>query len=410
MKRELLNAQRTTLALIAVTVFANAARAQSRTPVPSPAPGEFGHAPRGWRASADVRLAETADDNVFLLPDARKGTLDSLSAAGVVSSRYRNMVSSNDYITNLRAGGEMRGPGLRGRDLTLNGDARYEFYQRNGERRNVELRAGLTQSVRRGGQLQLRAELTPRYFYRDLMADAIDQNGDGRIQSSERIYAAAVYSESEFAAGYRQRLVTPADDRGIAVRMSAELGYYSRSYQAPFATRGYHGPEATLGLGLEAAHTQLDASYMRGGYAARPGVAVLLLNEQDFNVDFNGNGTTTDTRVRSVQTIDASRTEQELSVQLRRGLMAKLEARGGVAHRWRSYGSSQPYDVYYNTRRDHRDDAGLSLGIHLHDRLRMDIGGNAQLQKLARSIRPTTAGEVTDYTRRRLFVSWSYHR
>lgn len=410
MKRELLNARHTAFALIAVTVLAQAARAQSRPPVPTRAAAESGHAPRGWRASADVRLAETADDNVFLLPDTRKARLDSLSAAGVVSSRYRNMASSNDFITNLRAGGELRGPGLRGRELTLNGGARYEFYQRNGERRNVELRAGLTQSVRRGGQLQLRAELTPRYFYRDFMTDAVDQNGDGSIQSSERIYAAGVYRESEVAAGYRQRLVTPADDRGIAVRMSAELGYYSRSYQAPFATRGYRGPEATLGLGFDAGRTQLDASYMRGGYTARPGAAVLLLNEQDFNVDFNGNGSTTDSRVRSVQTIDASRTEQELSVQLRRSLTAKFEARGGLTHRWRSYGSSQPYDVYYNTRRDHRDDAGIALGIRLNDRLRMDVGGNAQLQKLARSIRPTATGEVTDYTRRRLFVSWSYHR
>ncbi|NUQ21997.1 MAG: hypothetical protein HOQ09_13695 [Gemmatimonadaceae bacterium] len=365
---------------------------------------------KGWRASGEFGIGETADDNVFLLPDARKAALDSLSAAGTATSRYHNMPSSSDYITTLRASGEVKHRGLRGHDLALTAGARYEHYQLDAERRNVSLRLNAAQSLGQGSQLRLRGQLTPRYFYRDYMADAIDLNLDGRIQSSERVYAAGTYRESEVAAGYRRRLVDGTGSRPLTASLDLDAAYVSRQYEAPFQTRDYHGPETTLGLDVETDRTRLGLSYSYGAFRATPGTAVLVLNESDFGVDLNGNGNVGDSHVRSVQMVDFSRAEQNAGLAIRRSLSRTVDARVSLEHRWRTYGSSQPYDVYNNTRRDHRDEGGLALGFRAGEHLRMELGGSAQVQRVSRSLRPSATGEVTDYTRRRIFLNWTYRR
>jgi hypothetical protein len=363
-----------------------------------------------WRLAPALRVVETFDDNPFLLSDARRAGVDAPSTSSLTSGRYTSMAGSNDFITSLRGGLHAEGPALLGRKLTLGADARYEYYQRNAKRRNVFYDLRAVQALGHGTHLGARAELQPRYFFRNYLADAIDLSGDGTIQTAERVYAAGTYSDQEYTGELRQRLVKSTEDHPFGAQLTLEGGHKVRDYQQPFQTRGYKGPFAGASAELDlTANVALEGDYRRSSLRSTPGTSVVLLNEPDFNQDFNGNGTTTDLRVRSVQAVDFSRIEQDMAASLRVSASDAVETTLSYGRRLRSYQSKQPYDVYNNTRRDHRDRFGLDVAYRFSPGRSVHIGGNGEVQKLTNTLRPSaTIDDATDYTRKGFYVSWSH--
>jgi hypothetical protein len=320
------------------------------------------------------------------------------------------MAGSNDFITSLRGGFNAEGPALLGRKLTLGADARYEYYQRNPKRRNVFYDLRAVQALGHGTRIAARAEIQPRYFFRNYLADAIDLSGDGTIQSSERVYAAGTYSDQEYTGELRQRLVKSTADHPFGAELTLEGGHKTRGYQQPFQTRGYRGPFAGASGELDlTASVVLEGDYRRSSLRSTPGTSVVLLNEPDFNRDFNGNGTITDLRVRSVQAVDFSRIEQDMGGRFRVRTSDAVETSLSYSRRLRSYQSKQPYDVYNNTRRDRRDRFGLDVAYRFSPGRSVHVGGNGEVQKLTNTLRPTaTIDDATDYTRKGFYVSWSH--
>lgn len=365
---------------------------------------------RTWHLAPELRIVETYDDNPFLLSDARKAGLDAPSASNITNGRYASMADASDYITSMRGGVTGEGPGILGRKLTVGADARYEYYQRNAKRRNMLYDLRAVQTLGRGSQIAARAEFQPTYFFRNYLADAIDLNGDGTIQTAERVYGPGTYSDQEFTGEFRQRLVKSTDDHPFGAQLVLEAGHDARTYQQPFQTRGYRGPFVGVGGELDfTAKVGLESQYRRSSLHSTPGSAVVLLNEPDFNQDFNGNGTTTDLRVRSVQTVDFSRIEQDMGARLRVRASDPLEAMLSYGRRLRNYESKQPYDIYNNTRRDHRDRIGLDLAYHFSPGRAVHVGGNTEVQKLTNTLRPSaTIDDATDYTRKGFYISWSH--
>ncbi len=394
-------AARLTLASAALAVLALSAEAQATRPSATHQPKKSAT----WHKKGDLRLGATHDDNVYLLTTARKASLDAQPSVG----RFADMPGSTDLVTAIRAAGEAKGPGLGGREMTIGGDARYEYYTTNTKRSNATIGLTASQAVTSGGRLHLRGELTPTYFFRDYLADAVDANGDGVIQSAERVYAPGTYSDAQFTVGYRQRLASSASGM-VGVALDVQAGVQNRNYIKPFEGRSMHGPVGNVNMIVDFANrVSADVGYERASLSATPTPTVLLLNEPDFNRDFNGNGTTTDLRVRSLQNTDFSRVEQTAGLRLRALLAPSLDARVSLAHRWRNFSSSQPYDVYNNTRHDRRDQVGVTVGKDLWERTRVEVGAITEMQKLSRTLRPTAAaGEVNDYSRNRLLVNWSY--
>ena len=394
------SAARLTLVGVGFAALALGAEAQSARP------SVTHHAKdAAWHKKGDVRVGATHDDNVYLLTTARKASLDAQPSVG----RYADMPGSTDLVTAIRAAGEAKGPGLGGRELTFGADARYEYYTTNTKRSNATVGLTASQGVTSGGRLHLRGELTPTYFFRDYLADAVDANRDGVIQSAERVYAPGTYSDAQLMVGYRQRLSSPSDGM-VGVALDVQGGVQNRKYIKPFEGRSMHGPVGDVNMIVDLANrVTADFGYERASLSATTTPTVLLLNEPDFNRDFNGNGTTSDLRVRSVQNTDFSRVEQTAGIRLRAMLSPSFDARVSFAHRWRNFSSSQPYDTYNNTRHDRRDQIGLTVGKDLWERTRVEVGGITEAQKLSRTLRPTAAtGEVNDYSRNRLFVNWSY--
>jgi hypothetical protein len=377
---------------------------------PAPAATEKGSKP--WHAGGTLRVEEQANNNVFLLSDALKARLDTLTAPAPPGTHFTDMQSASDFITLVGAAFDIEGPGLFGRTLSIRPTARYDYYARNPKRGNVELDLSIAQSVVHNGRLHLRGSLVPSYFYRNFLADAQDLNGDGAIEANERIYAAGTYHDHRVFVGYQQRLVraTRAEPLGVAVEL--DVGHVVRTYDAPLSYRSYRGPEVDATLAVELSRAvKFDAGYVHAALNSKPDSAVLVLNEPDFNVDFNRDGTATDLRVRTVQLVDFSRTEQHLNLRLRGQLGENVGARVYYQHRWRTFPSTQPFDVYNNSRRDRRDLVGLEVSFRIAPAAHFSVGGDVESQKVTRSLIPaqTATGEITDYTRSRLYAGLRYH-
>ena len=394
------------LAIMSLALWSPALQAQDshRTHVSKPSADR-----EGWRVTPGLRIVETFDDNPFLLSDARKAGVSAPSASSISSGRYTSMADASDYITSMRGALNGEGPGILGRKLTLGADARYEYYQRNARRRNMFYTMRISQALGHGSHLGARAELQPKYFFRNFLADAVDLNGDGTIQSAERIYAAATYSDQEFTGEFRQRLVKSTDDHPFGAQLTVEAGHKTRTYQQPFQTRGYGGPFAGVIAALDLTSSAgLEAEYRRSALRATPGTTVLILNEPDFNQDFNGNGTTTDLRVRSVQMLDVSRIQQDMTARFRARPTDAVETTLSYGLRLRNFESKQPYDVYNNTRHDRRDRLGIDMAYRLSPRMFVHFGARGDIQKLTKTLRPTAIIDgITAYTRKGFYLSWS---
>jgi len=363
----------------------------------------------GWHVSPGLRIAGTFDDNPFLLSDAKKAGVDAPSTSSVTSGRYSSMAGASDFITSLRGSLNAEGAGILGHKLILGADARYEYYQRNAKRRNMFYEVSAEQAIGHGTHIGARAEILPSYFFRNYLADAVDLNADGTIQSAERVYAAGTYSDQEFTGEIRHRLAKSSDDHAFGAQLTIDGGYKTRTYQQPFQTRGYSGPFAGVAAALDLTPSVgLEGGYHRASLAATPGTTVLLLNEPDFNRDFNGNGTMTDLRVRSVQMVDFSRIEQDIDARARAHMSEAVETTLSYSLRLRNFESKQPYDVYNNTRRDRRDRLGLELAYRFSPRMSVRVGGRGEIQKLTNTLRPSAAiDDITDYTRKGFYISWS---
>jgi len=363
----------------------------------------------GWHVTPGFRILQTFDDNPFLLSDAGKAGLSALSASSLASGRYTNMAGTSDNSTSMRGGLNAEGPGILGRKLTLGADTRYEYYQRNARRRNMFYDLKVAQALGHGSHLGVRAELQPKYFFRNYLADAVDLNGDGTIQSAERVYAAATYSDQEFTGEFRQRLVKSTDDHPFGAQLTVEAGHKTRTYQQPFQTRGYGGPFAGVIAALDLTSSAgLEAEYRRSALRAAPGTSVLILNEPDFNQDFNGNGTTSDLGVRSVQMLDVSRIQQDMAARFRARPTDAVETTLSYGLRLRNFESKQPYDVYNNTRHDRRDRLGIDMAYRFSPQMFVHFGARGEIQKLTKTLRPTAIIDgITAYTRKGFYLSWS---
>ena len=117
---------------------------------------------RMWRAIVTLRVEEQSNSNVFLLSDAIKARLDTLTTPAPPAARFADMRSANDYITAVHAGLGIDGPGFLGRTLSVHSDAQYDFYALNAMRRNIDLGILIAQAFPYHGRLHLRGRLIPR--------------------------------------------------------------------------------------------------------------------------------------------------------------------------------------------------------------------------------------------------------
>ena len=361
----------------------------------------------GWRVAPAFRVDAEYDNNVFLFSTSKKDNIANPSAAEVTTGRYADMESANDVLTTMSAGLSLKGPGLFGRSSLVSPEVAYELYARNTARSNVSLGLSLQQELSAGGRLRLRGRLTPSYFARNYMADAVDQDLNGAITPEERVYATGEYREGEVGADYRLRLAKSTKKHPFGASLQLGGGYYDRSYDAPLAGRDLHGPIMGAKLLLELGRrVSFEVGYDYSSLGATASNQVLLIDEPDFGQDLNGNGTATDLDARVLTMVDRSRREHSLGASFQLDLSKPVGLTVGYEHRWRRYTSDESLDLANRGRRDARDQMSADLRFRVAKDLRLRVGGVHWAQGLNRAADP--AGEIDDYTRSQGRLGLSY--
>lgn len=386
--------RRAVAAMIGAASFTWNAPAQGQGSAPSSKPA------KGWRLSSSLGLATEYDNNVFLLDRGRKDDLALPAADEVASGRYTGMENASDLITTLSAALGLKGPGMLGKTLTLTPAVAYELYGKNSERSNAVFELSVEQDLPNDGRLRLQGRLTPGYFAKNYLVDAVDGDGSGTIARAERVYAGGEYREKELLFDYRFRLAKSTPKRFVGSSLELGTGYYGRVYEAPFAGRDLNGPTARAKLRVDRGRrVSLALGYDFASLSATPTNQVVLLDEPGFGQDFNGNGLSTDLDVRVVTTVDRSRTEHSLGGGIGVDLGKSSDLEVSLEHRWRRFSSTEPLDVSHNGRRDGRNQVSAELGFRLSRGVKLRLGGRSSSQGTNRPGDPAVTGEINDYTK-----------
>jgi hypothetical protein len=355
--------------------------------------------PKRWAPVARLRSEVRYDNNPFLLDTARILRLGAPTPADSVNGRFRDMTQVTDVIPIPALQLGLAGPGVGGRTLGVGAQLAYETNLHNAARRHAEIQFRIDQSLPRGGGLRFTADWRPSYFSKNYLADAIDLNANGLISGSEKRYAAARSNEIDMALRYRHRLLKSTDRHPIGLMAELQAGYLGRRYAAPFAGRSRNGLDAGGGLALQIGPVwTLGVDYAVASLKSDVSTAILILDENKFGVDFNGNLTTTDSSARAAVLVDYSRVEREWGATLQ-GSAGAATVTAGYGQRTRKFSSTQVYDVVNRARRDVlkelRADVDLRLGAGVH----FDAGVRRAKQTTDRAGDPGSLGEVADYSR-----------
>lgn len=385
-------------AAIAVALFSVPLSAQKRADPPQ-AKNEKASEIKPW-----VGIRGEFDNNVFLLSPSRKGDLDAAPGSDP-SGRFKNMNAASDLIVETEAGVRIHSPGIAGRSLVLAPEFRYERYIRNTERSNFTALLDVSQDLLSASRIKARIAYTPEFFAKNYLSDATDANRDGSIAPGERRYSSGKYSELDAEIAYRFRL-RKAPKTGTEVRGGASLGYYSRSYQAPFANRDISGPTAGLEIGFDRSRSALVMGYDFQALSAAPGSEILILDEPAYKRDLNGNGRSTDISARTVQQVDRSRGEHSGRVSLKLDPGGPADLLVAFEHRLRIFSSSQPFDAAHLGRRDNRDEIRGEAGLKIGRDFRFTTGGRIARQTTNRAGDPGALGETDDFVRAGAFAGF----
>ena len=379
------------------------AHAQSNVPTEPRA------AANDWRVTPGISVETEYDDNVFLLSPGKRNDLGATGDVAAPSRRFANMQSAGDLVTTMEVSVGVTGAGLRGRTLELRGDVHYELYARNPERRHLSLAFVAEQSLRRGKRVRLRGSVTPSYFAKNYLADAVDRDANGDISPDERMYEPGVYREVAAELDTRLRLRDATRQHPFGAALQPSIGYYARTYEAPFSGRDMSGPTAGLKLLLDLGpRARVDLGYQLASLSATLARQVMLLDESAFGRDFNGNGSSDDAVARAFELSDRSRTEHAVAASVHYEVSKRADLEVGGEHRTRNFSSSQPFDVANNGRSDSRNTLGAELSVKLARGVRLVAGGEITSQRINRENDPGSTGEVTDYDKHRTRVGLSY--
>lgn len=349
-----------------------------------------------------VEITGEYDSNVFLLTDSRKS--DPGNSSADPSGRYANMESASDIIVQPAAGVRLQTTGVGGRQFAVVPQILYQQYLTNAERSHLTAGIEVSQDLPRSSRLRAGLSYTPDYFARNYLTNAVDANDDGNIAPSERRYAPGRYSDLDADVAYRFRIRKAPKGGGVAVRGEASGGYYTRSYDAPLSGRNLSGPTAAIGVDMDLGRAAVALGYGYESMSATRGMEVLILNENAFGRDFNGNGRSRDIAARTTQSVDRSRTDHSGTLALRLNPRGRTDMLLEVEHRVRDFSSDEPFDIAHRGRRDRRNDVRGGVGFRLRRGLRLVGGAKFSSQTTNRGGDPAVASDTDDFTRIRAHV------
>lgn len=382
--------------LAALPAFARTRGQEQPSRPPQVPPGKPAGASE-WSFEGQARADFRYDSNVWLLDRTPADKLDQ----GLPSGRYEDMESVDDLILTPEVRLGARGGGLLGRRLRAGIDLEYPLFLENPKKSHLEAALRVEQGIGPDGRLGLALKFIPEYFRRNYLADAVDPANDG-VSADERRYAPGDYREWELRLDYRHALVKKTKESPYGLDGTVELGWLERTYDSPFEGRDKEGPVFKLGLKYEADTSfGVEAYYEYEAMDSGTRPEVLLLDEPDFGVNFNGDLDSTDNNARAVQRVDRTYVSHGFGVRLFFGNVVLKYSRS-----LREFQSDERFDVGHNGRDDTRQDFGFAVKFDVGK----DWDGRFELlyrqQDTDRPSDPNRSGEEVDY--RKVVVALSF--
>ncbi len=324
----------------------------------------------------DVGLGVEYDSNPWLFsPDTLKD-LRRDRAADETSGRFDDVSSEDDVILRAGAAGSLRVGKKKGSRFRAEAEPRARWHFLNPRLSHVDVRALLAQEVSRSSEVRLSGSYTPTRFRRNAMADAVDTDGNGSISDDERRYRPVRYAEGEA----RLAFAFEFGEKGTS-EAQVFAGVSARAHRRPFADRDEVAPEA----GIEAVLRSGAPGGTALGYRLvwtrdEPSREVLILDEDDYDVDFNGDGDTLDQDARTRQRVDRSSLDHHAHIGI---LWGRRDAvNGGLRFelRVRQFLSGERYDRDHRTRWDLRPGVRFALEFPLGRGTSLGIGVFGEVQ------------------------------
>ncbi len=347
-----------------------------------------------WKIKAGVKGRWTYDSNVFNLSTGQITALNVHAPSDQTGGRFADMNRAGDHILRPSLSLAAGGPGLFGRKLELELSFDYEFLVRNSRRNNAELEGSLRQSLWKGGDLRISGRYVPKFFKRNYLIDGM-ADATGIVLPEDRIYGPGVYREAEGAAAYEQRLLTRKKTGVFGLNARLGAGLLDRRFQnIIFRGRDRRALALDAGLSMDFKHGwEMAVAYSHEKTDSPIVTEVLLLDETDFLIDFNGDGDLLDQDVRAVERVDRSFKADIFEGTLIAPLSGKTDLNLSVSRRLRRFLSQEGYDGYHN-RREKRWVVGAECETRWRSNVSLVIGYRYYLQRASRL---DLTGDEDDY-------------
>jgi opacity protein-like surface antigen len=335
----------------------------------------------GWKWKAEAEAGLTYDSNIYNLSSAQKQRLEDNTAADQTSGRFDDMESADDFLLTPGFNVTVKTKGPGGGDFELRPGVEYLLYAQNTEKNHLDLSLDLTQELGAKGKSAVSVEIdfSPNVFKKNYLADAVDLSGDGSITRDERVYEKSTYDDLKVDLTYGRRLMKSSKGKkgpsGIAkVDGEVLIGFQNKEYDGPFELRSEDTIRLGAGVDMEFENkVELDVSYLLELIETPVETEVLLRDEDDFGVDFNGDTDTVDQNVRTVQNVDRSRNEHTFAVKASKRLNKDWVGSARYDLRIQNYKSEERFDVTRLDRQDIRHRLGLGAERELMSNLTLGL-------------------------------------
>jgi hypothetical protein len=329
-----------------------------------------------WKAIAEVESAYSS--NVFNLSTSQQDALEANSADDQLSGRYTDMEDVADIIISPAIDLRLKSKALSGKDLNIDAGFTYNQYMLNTEKSYPEIDFEVEQELGKGSAIGFEFAYKFDVFKKNYLSDAVDGDASLNITPDERVYSAGIYNSYEWDVVYKHRLLknkNGASNSNVKkVTGSVLIGMANKSYDSPFTHKDSDTLRIGAGVDIELKEkTDIKISYLYESVDVPVASEVLIRDEDDFGVILNGDADATDQDVRTVQSVDRSRTNHSLEVKADKKLNKDWTGELSYALRFQDYSSNETYDVTRNGRTDTRHTFGAGLKTKYSKKISLDL-------------------------------------
>lgn len=331
-----------------------------------------------WRWDLFLEEMVSYDSNVFRLSDKLRDRREEDRPGDRISGRFDNMDSESDVVVSSNLVLVSKVTGFGDRRIRIIPSIRNDYFTHNDSKSHMTFGLSVDRDLRSGTNISLDLAYELNVFAKNYLLDATDLTG--RVSASERVYDRGEYDEAFVGITYETRLwkrkkKTESFLDARRIEGFAELGYARRDYDRPFFNRDRNVVNLALGVTTKfSKRWKLDLGYEFEFVSTGNGKEVLVRDEPDFGIDFNGNGNTEDLKRRTEQRVDRSRMDHSVDLRLRYDITKRWETWAAYRFGFQDYFSEERFDTHRD-RKDLGHSVQAGVGWEIDSRWSLELEG-----------------------------------